>query len=176
MTTIRAGAADAGPTVRRMLLGAQLRRLREAKGLSRDQAGWHIRASESKISRMELGRVSFKERDVADLLTLYGIVDEDERSALLTLARQANSPGWWHAYGDLLPTWFQSFPGLESAASVIRTYEVQLVPGLLQTADYARAVIQLRHDRTDDSEIDRRVQLRLTRQDVLNRRPHPPRL
>lgn len=176
MTTIRAGAADAGPTVRRMLLGVQLRRLREAKGLSRDQAGWHIRASESKISRMELGRVSFKERDVADLLTLYGIVDEDERSALLTLARQANSPGWWHAYGDLLPTWFQSFPGLESAASVIRTYEVQLVPGLLQTADYARAVIQLRHDRTDDSEIDRRVQLRLTRQDVLNRRPHPPRL
>lgn len=176
MSTIRAGAADAGPTVRRMLLGAQLRRLREAQGLSREQAGWHIRASESKISRMELGRVSFKERDVADLLTLYGVVDDADRAALLTLARQASSPGWWHAYGDLLPTWFQSFPGLETAAAVIRTYEVQFIPGLLQTPDYARAVIRLGYDRADETEIERRVQLRLKRQEVLGRQLNPPRL
>lgn len=175
MTITQPGAADTGPTVRRMLLGTQLRQLREERGLTREQAGWHIRASESKISRMELGRVSFKERDVADLLTLYGVEDEAERAALLTLARQANTPGWWHAYGDLMPTWFQAFPGLESAAAVIRTYEVQFVPGLLQTAEYARAVIMLGYAGADEAEIERRVELRLTRQAVLTR-PEAPRL
>jgi transcriptional regulator with XRE-family HTH domain len=95
-----------GPTVLRILLGAQLRRLREGKGISRQDAGYLIRASESKISRMELGRVSFKERDVADLLSLYGITRQDERAALLALARQANTPGWWQRYGDILPSWF----------------------------------------------------------------------
>jgi len=175
VTITQPGAADTGPTVRRMLLGTQLRQLREERGLTREQAGWHIRASESKISRMELGRVSFKERDVADLLTLYGVEDEAERAALLTLARQANTPGWWHAYGDLMPTWFQAFPGLESAAAVIRTYEVQFVPGLLQTAEYARAVIMLGYAGADEAEIERRVELRLTRQAVLTR-PEAPRL
>src|SRR5216117_2435994 len=100
-----------------MLLGAHLRRLREAQGVSREDAGWEIRASESKISRMELGRVGFKERDIADLLTLYGVVDLEERAALLALARQANTPGWWHRYGDILPNWFQSYLGLEAAAA-----------------------------------------------------------
>src|SRR6185503_16015015 len=84
------GGAGGGPTVVRMLLGAHLRRLRESKGITRADAGWPIRASESKISRMELGRVGFKERDVADLLDLYGVADEPEREALLTLAREAN--------------------------------------------------------------------------------------
>src|SRR3954452_4539522 len=126
-----------GPTVLRIQLGTQLRRLREAKGVTREVAGYEIRASESKISRMELGRVSFKERDVADLLKLYG-VEGEEREALVTLARQANSPGWWHPYADLLAPWFQSYLGLEESASLIRTYEVQFVPGLLQTADYAK--------------------------------------
>src|SRR5215207_5295396 len=114
-----------------MLLGAHLRRLREAQGITREMAGWEIRASESKISRMELGRVSFKERDVGDLLMLYGVHEREERDALLTLARNANAPGWWHREGDILPNWFQSYLGLESAASLIRTYEVQFVPGLL---------------------------------------------
>ena len=94
---------------------------------------------------MELGRVSFKERDVADLLTLYGVNDAAEREALLGLARQANNPGWWHHFGDILPGWFQSYLGLEAAASLIRTYEIQFVPGLLQTPEYARAVIMLGH-------------------------------
>src|SRR6266536_4650431 len=129
-----------GPTVLRIMLGTQLRRLREAKGITREDAGYQIRASESKISRMELGRVSFKERDIADLLTLYG-VDDEERERLLTLARQANTPGWWHRYGDVLPSWFQSYLGLEASAALIRTYEVQFVPGLLQTEHYARAVV-----------------------------------
>jgi hypothetical protein len=133
------------PTVLRMVLGAQLRRLRERRGISREKAGWEIRSSESKISRMELGRVGFKERDVADLLTFYGVVDEHEREVLILLARQANAPNWWNRYGDVLPSWLQSYLGLEAAATVIRSYEVQFVPGLLQTAEYARAVIMLGH-------------------------------
>src|SRR3954453_10506905 len=128
-----AGQGVVGPTALRMMLGSHLRRLRERAGVSRTDAGWAIRASESKISRIELGRVGFKERDVADLLTLYGVTEEKERAALLTLAREANTPGWWHRYGDVMPSWFQSYLGLESAAALIRTYEVQFVPGLLQT-------------------------------------------
>ena len=165
----------AGPTVTRMLLGAQLRRLREARGISREEAGYAIRGSESKISRMELGRVGFKERDVLDLLTLYGITDEREREEALVLTRDANTPGWWHRYSDLLPSWFQSFLGLETAAVLIRSYEVQFVPGLLQTEAYARAVIQIGFSSANTEEIDRRVKLRIDRQKIL-RRPDPPQL
>jgi hypothetical protein len=150
-------------------LGNQLRALREANGVTREAAGWEIRASESKISRMELGRVGFKERDVADLLTLYGVTDENEREALLTLAREANTPGWWHRYSDVMPSWFQSYLGLESAAALIRTYEVQFVPGLLQTPAYARAVILLGHSDASTADVQRRVQLRINRQRVLER-------
>ena len=163
-----------GPTVLRMLLGSQLRRLREAKGVTRDDAGYTIRASGSKISRMELGRVSFKERDVEDLLDLYG-VDEEEAQALVALAKQANSPGWWHKYGDVLPDWFQVYVGLEEAAALIRLYEVQFVPGLLQTADYARAVVALGQPGASAEEVARRVSLRIARQDLL-RKPGAPRL
>ena len=168
-------APTSGPTVLRILLGTQLRRLREGKGISREAAGYEIRASGSKISRMELGRVSFKERDVADLLSMYGVSNSAEREALLGLARQANSPGWWHHYGDILPSWFQSYLGLEAAATLIRTYEIQFVPGLLQTPEYARAVILLGHAGATADEIDRRVELRRQRQQVLNR-IEPPHL
>jgi len=164
-----------GPTVRRILLGSQLRRLREARGIARDAAGYTIRASESKISRMELGRVSFKVRDVEDLLTLYQVKDEAERATLLALANAANLPGWWHRYGDVLADWFQPYLGLEEAASVVRTYEVQFVPGLLQTADYARAVVARGHVGAPAAEIDRRVSLRMARQQLLTR-PDPPQL
>jgi hypothetical protein len=163
-----------GPTALRIQMGTQLRRLRESRGVSRESAGWEIRASESKISRMELGRVSFKERDVADLLTMYG-VEGAERDMLVALARQANNPGWWHPFADLLPPWFQSYLGLEEAASLIRTFELQFVPGLLQTADYARAVIKLGHKGASEEEIVRRIQLRQGRRQVLSR-PKPPQL
>jgi hypothetical protein len=123
---------------------------------------------------MELGRVGFKERDVADLLTLYGIIDEQERGAFLALARRANVPGWWHHYSDILPHWFEMYLGLEQAASVIRTYEPQLVPGLLQTESGARAVIQLNPD-LPVTDIDRRVALRMKRQRVLTQ-PEAPNL
>jgi transcriptional regulator with XRE-family HTH domain len=104
-------------------LGGHLRRLREASGITREVAGDTIRASSSKVSRLELGRVASKERDVADLLTLYGVTDAEVRETLLSLARQANAPGWWREYGDVLPNWFETYLGLEQAASVIRTYE-----------------------------------------------------
>jgi transcriptional regulator with XRE-family HTH domain len=164
-----------GPTVLRIMLGSQLRNLREGRGISREDAGYTIRASGSKISRMELGRVSFKERDITDLLTLYGIEDPGERAALVDLARQANSPGWWHKYGDVLPDWFQVYVGLEEAASLIRVYEVQFVPGLLQTADYTRAVVRLGRRGATREEVEHRVSLRQDRQRML-RRPSSPRL
>ncbi|GAA4070107.1 helix-turn-helix domain-containing protein [Nonomuraea soli] len=164
-----------GPTVLRILLGTQLRKLRVANGISREDAGYSIRASHAKISRLELGQVSFKERDVADLLTLYGVTDPDERAPLLELARTANAPGWWHKYSDVLPGWFEVYIGLEGAAAAIRTYENQFVPGLLQTPVYARAVIALDHARATITEMDRRVSVRITRQRRLTG-DHPLRL
>ncbi|WP_307624182.1 helix-turn-helix transcriptional regulator [Streptomyces sp. V3I7] len=150
-----------------MLLGSQLRRLREARGITREAAGYSIRASESKISRMELGRVSFKTRDVEDLLTLYGIADGAERTSLLSLAREANVAGWWHSYSDVLPSWFPTYVGLEGAAALIRTYEVQFVHGLLQTEEYARAVVRRGMKGASDADVERRVALRLERQRFL---------
>lgn len=172
---VTAAQPGSGPTVLRILLGSELRRLREAKGLTREEAGYEIRGSGSKISRMELGRVSFKERDVADLLTLYGVTDQDEKESLLNLAREANTPGWWHRYGEVLPSWFQVYVGLEEAAMLIRTYEVQFVPGLLQTEDYARAITARGHAGSPPEEIEQRVGLRMTRQKLLTR-PDAPRL
>ncbi|MEV5005601.1 MULTISPECIES: helix-turn-helix transcriptional regulator [unclassified Streptomyces] len=147
-----------------MLLGSQLRRLREARGITREAAGYSIRASESKISRMELGRVSFKTRDVEDLLTLYGITDEAERTSLLSLAKEANVAGWWHSYSDVLPSWFPTYVGLEGAASLIRVYEVQFVHGLLQTEAYARAVVRRGMQGASEADVERRVALRMERQ------------
>lgn len=159
-----AAPGHGSPTVLRILLGSQLRKLRTARGISREAAGYAIRASHAKISRLELGQVSFKERDVADLLTLYGVTEESDRFQLLDLVRQANAPGWWHKYGDVLPPWFEVYIGLEGAAAVIRTYETQFVPGLLQTPEYARAVILPDNAHASPAELDRRVSVRTTRQ------------
>jgi transcriptional regulator with XRE-family HTH domain len=165
----------AGATVVRMMLGSQLRRLREAAQITADKAGYEIRSSRSKISRMEHGRVGFKRRDVDDLLSLYGVVDEQLRAGLLTLASQANEQGWWSQYGDILPDWFETYLGLEAAASLIRTFELQFVHGLFQTEGYARAVTLLGHRAAPEAEIDRRVSLRLARQELLTG-PQPPRV
>jgi transcriptional regulator with XRE-family HTH domain len=170
---VTTGHDTGGSTVRRLQLGARLRALRLAKGISRDQAGYAIRASESKISRMELGRVGFKERDVTDLLILYGVDDPDEHERLKLLTKEANAPSWWHQYGDVLDTWFQNYLDLEQAAELIRTYEVQFVPGLLQTDAYARAVIRLGHDNASKEEIDRRARLRMARKQLLERDDGP---
>src|SRR5579862_6143308 len=125
--------APADGFVLRMLLGSQLRRLREAAGVTPDRAGYEIRASRSKISRLETGRVGFKARDVSDLLTLYGVTDEQARSKYLYLAGQSKRQDWWTSYSDVLPDWFENYLGLESASSTIRTFEIQFVHGLFQT-------------------------------------------
>jgi transcriptional regulator with XRE-family HTH domain len=156
-----------GPTVVRIVLGTQLRRLREAAGISREKAGEHIRASHAKISRLELGRVGFKERDLEDLLTLYGVSDAAERAALLDLVKPANARGWWQQDGDLLPSWFEMYLRLEQEASYIRTFQVQFVPGLLQSEDYARRVILAGHGAESTFEVDRRVRLRMNRKKML---------
>src|SRR6201982_3225819 len=157
-----------------MLLGAQLRRLRETAGVTRDDAGYHIRASGSKISRMELGRVSFKERDVTDLLELYGVDDLAEREKRVEVTREANATPWYQKFQDVVPDWFHVYVGLEEAAQLIRVYEVQFVPGLLQTEEYARAIVTQGMPGMDGDEVDRRVALRLGRQKLLTRE-NPPR-
>jgi transcriptional regulator with XRE-family HTH domain len=151
-----------GPTALRILLGSQLRRLREGRGISAQDAAKAIRGSESKISRIELGRNAVREIDVADLLTLYGVTDQAEREQMLSLASQANRPGWWYRYNDILPPWFQAYIGLEQAAESIRVYELQFIPGLLQTEAYTAAVLAL-GDIPDD-EMERHVILRKERQ------------
>jgi hypothetical protein len=168
-------APRSGPLALRIALGAHLRRLREAARVTPVQAGEAIRATHSKISRLERGRSGAKQRDVADLLTLYGITDEAQREELLSLARQANTPGWWQQYNDVLPRWFELYVGLERAASVIRTYEVQFVHGLLQTEDYARGVILIANANASEDEIDRRVGVRMKRQQLLTQ-PDAPEL
>jgi Domain of unknown function (DUF5753)/Helix-turn-helix domain len=167
--------APGGPTVQRMLVGTQLRRLRIDAGLSREQAGEAIRASEWKIHRLENGQVGFKERDIIDLLRLYGVTDPTEVAEFVALAREANSPGWWQHYGDVLPPWFRTYVDLESVATLIRTYEGQFIPGLLQTDAYMRAVVQGAHLDESAEEAGRRVRLRMARQTLLTRE-QPPRL
>lgn len=168
---------QAGPHLQRIVLGARLRQLRENQQVGRRQAAAAIRGSESKISRLELGRIGYKVRDVEDLLTLYGITEEPERGTLLTLARQASQPPWWQPYRDVVPAWFESYLSLEQDARIIRAYEPCHIPGLLQTADYARAVISLGHTADRDADIEQRVSLRLHRQHLLaSRQPSPPQL
>jgi transcriptional regulator with XRE-family HTH domain len=164
----------AGPAVPRLVLGERLRKLREAQYISRQEAGEAIKASDVAIAQLERGRSGFQERDVADLLTIYGITDKTEHATMQALAAQTNAPGWWHAYHDVVPDWFQSFLGLEQAAGVIRSYEVQFVPGLLQTPEYARAVITLGRPSAPEAQIRRRLELRMLRQRILHstRPPH----
>jgi transcriptional regulator with XRE-family HTH domain len=168
------GSAVGDPTVLKILLGAQLRRLRESAGVSRDDAGYHIRASGSKISRLELGRVSFKERDVSDLLDLYG-VDASAKEQLIQLTAEANATPWWQKYREVVPDWFQVYVGLEEAAALIRVYEVQFVPGLLQTEEYARAVVVQGSPNLVPEEVESRVAVRMGRQKLFARE-NPPRL
>jgi transcriptional regulator with XRE-family HTH domain len=150
------------PAVLRILLGAQLRRLREAKRITLEEAGNVIRASHSKLSRLESGRVAFKDRDIVDLFIHYGVTDQAQIQTLRGIATRANSRGWWHDYSDILPSWFEEYISLEEAATRISGYEVQFVPGLLQTEDYARAVTLLSY--SNPKEISRRVSLRMARQ------------
>jgi len=169
------GDQRGSPTARRIMLGARLRRLREAAEVSRAEAGFAIRSSESKISRLELGRVSFKPRDVTDLLTMYGVTDLEKREAFLEMVKRSNEPGWWHRYIDLVADWFQDYLGLEESASRIQTWEQQFVPGLLQSEDYAKAIISHGWSPMATQSVQRQVGMRIRRQALLGR-PDPPKL
>src|SRR6202046_1781467 len=167
--TMIAAPSAGGPTALRIMLGSQLRRLREAKRITLEDAGYVMRASGSKMSRLETGRVGFKPRDISARLPRYGVTDDQERATLQELARQASARGWWHDFADVMPAWFEPYVGLEEAASSIRCYESQLIPALLQTEDYAQAIARLGHPAGSPDEIKRRVSLQLTRQAVLTR-------
>jgi transcriptional regulator with XRE-family HTH domain len=152
--------AGGGPTVLRIVLGTNLRRLRERAGITAEDAASAIRGSHSKISRLETGRMVFKERDLVDLLHLYGVRDRTEYQSLLELARQANTPGWWQDYSDILPNWFQNYIAIEMAAAEIWAYETRSVPELLQTDDYSRALASRGYGDDSAGEIERRVRQR----------------
>ncbi len=170
-----AGEQNIGPTARRMILGSQLRRLREEAGITRQQAGYNIRGSESKISRLELGRVGFKERDVTDLLTMYGVEDDGERQSFLDMVKQSNEPGWWRRFGDTMPNWFTDLVGLEEAAARIQIWEPLYVSGLLQIEPYARAIFSHGRSEMANEAVDQLVALRMRRQKMFSR-PDAPRV
>jgi transcriptional regulator with XRE-family HTH domain len=151
------------PTVRRRRLASELRRLREAAQLTIDEVGEKLECSASKISRIETGHVGVTPRDVRDMLELYAI-DDDQREALVQLAREARKKGWWHAYNEVFTG---SFVGLESDASSLHTHQAVLVPGLMQTEAYMRAVIKAIRPDQPEEEVNRRVAGRLTRQKLL---------
>jgi transcriptional regulator with XRE-family HTH domain len=167
-------ASAQSPTVRRRRLALELRRLREAARLTCEEVAERLECSASKISRVETGRVSVSPRDVRDMLEIYGI-PQDQRESLVQLARDSRQKGWWHAYSDTIQPQFATYLGLESAASEIRIYEVSLIPGLLQTEDYARTVISAGMVNSSHEGIDRRVELLMARQPALTR-ADPPKL
>lgn len=162
-----------GPTALRIILGRQLRALREKAGMSIDEAGDAIVSTRFTVRRMERAEGGLKPLTVRSLLHAYGVTDPDEVKAFLALCRQASQRGWWHTYDDVLPDWMKTFVGLEEAATLIRGWEPQWVPGLFQTADYARAAIRTGFSGAAESEIDQRVQLRLARQETLDRDQSP---
>ncbi|OXM64432.1 MULTISPECIES: helix-turn-helix domain-containing protein [Amycolatopsis] len=158
-----------GPTIRRRRLASELRRLREAADLTIDEVAEKLECSASKISRIETGHVGVTPRDARDMLELYGMTG-DEREALVQLAREARKPGWWQAYKEVFTG---TFVGLEADASSLRAFQALLVPGLLQTEPYARAVIRAMRPDAGESDIQRRVAARTARQQLLTD-PNPP--
>jgi transcriptional regulator with XRE-family HTH domain len=167
-------ASEHSPTVRRRRLALELRRLREAARLTCEEVADHLECSASKISRVETGRVSVSPRDVRDMLGLYGVPAE-QRESLVQLARDSRQKGWWHAFSDTMQPQMATYVGLESAASEIRIYEVSLIPGLLQTEDYARAVIRAGMMNSPSEDVERKVALRMARQPAVTR-DDPPKI
>ncbi|MFF9018772.1 helix-turn-helix domain-containing protein [Streptomyces eurythermus] len=163
----------AAPTVGQVVLGKRLQELREAAGLSREEAARVLRVASATVRRMETAEVSLKIPYVQVLLTTYGVPDE-EADAFVRLAEEANQPGWWQRFHDVLPDWFSLYVSLEGAARIIRSYEPHFVPGLLQTEDYARAVMEAGTvGHTSPETVDRHVSLRMERQRLLDRKDPP---
>ncbi|MEU0806483.1 MULTISPECIES: helix-turn-helix transcriptional regulator [unclassified Streptomyces] len=168
-----ARAGGGAPTVLRVVLGKRLQDLREKAGLSYERAGRALDVTHATIRRMEKAEVGLKLPYVEKLLRTYGVTDPEEVEGFLSLAREANKPGWWHRFRDVLPEWFNTFVSLEGEANLIRAYEPHYVPGLLQTEDYARAVLRAGMPHAPESEIERNVALRMERQSLLIRENSP---
>ncbi|MFF7651231.1 helix-turn-helix domain-containing protein [Streptomyces sp. NPDC007983] len=166
------GEARSAPTVGQMVLGMRLRHLRERAGVSYDAAAKALHVNQTTVRRMEKAEVGLKLPYVEKLLQTYG-VGQDEVESFLGLVEEANQPGWWHRFRDVLPDWFSLYVSLEGAASRIRAYEPHFVPGLLQTEDYARTLLRIGFPQGTDQEIDRRVALRMERQELLSRPDGP---
>ncbi|HET9080680.1 MAG TPA: helix-turn-helix transcriptional regulator [Trebonia sp.] len=167
-----AGLDSGGPTAARLRLGTQLRQLRQAAGMSRQEAATAIRSSASKITRLELGRTGIKPRDLSDLLALYG-ADLAGQASMMALARNGNNRGWWQEYGDAVPAWQAAYLGLEQSASLVRGYEPRFVPELLQTPEYARILLANTFRDFDADRTERQLAVLLRRQQILHRE-HPP--
>jgi transcriptional regulator with XRE-family HTH domain len=167
-----ADLGSGGPTAARLRLGAQLRQLREAAGITRQDAGVAIRSSASKITRLELGRTGIKPRDLADLLGMYG-ADPAGQASMMALARVGNNRGWWREYGDAMPGWQATYVGLEQSASMIRSYEPRFVPELMQTPEYARALLTRTAGVLAAGRTERQLAVLLRRQQILHREDPP---
>ena len=165
-------AASPSPTVRRKRLGMELRRLREEARLTCEEVGGRLDCSGTRISRMETGRITVRPGDVREMLEIYGITGPGT-DALVQLAREARKKGWWHTYGPALPTWFEAYVGFEAAAARFRDFQSMVMPGLLQTEDYARAVLHAAPHAGSAEEIDRQVALRMKRQATLGQADPP---
>jgi transcriptional regulator with XRE-family HTH domain len=166
-------ASNVNPTVRRRRLGQELRRLRELKGMTAEEVAERLLVSQSKISRLENGRRSISQRDVRDLCGVYEVEDQRIVDSLMEMARDSRQQGWWHTFGDIP---YSVYIGLETDAESLRVYEPQLVTGLLQTRAYAEALVQGALPETSTAEIEKRVQVRMRRQERITAENNPLRL
>ncbi|MYR40902.1 helix-turn-helix domain-containing protein [Streptomyces sp. SID5910] len=166
-------ASNVNPTVRRRRLGQELRRLREVKGMTAEEVAERLLVSQSKISRLENGRRSISQRDVRDLCGVYEVEDQRIVDSLMQMAKDSRQQGWWHAFGDIP---YSVYIGLETDAESLRTYEPQIITGLLQTRSYAEALIQGALPETSVADIEKRVQVRIRRQERISAETNPLRL
>ncbi|WP_223268456.1 helix-turn-helix domain-containing protein [Streptosporangium nondiastaticum] len=170
---VRPVASSVNPTVRRRRLGQELRKLRELKGMTAEEVAERLLVSQSKISRLENGRRSISQRDVRDLCGVYGVEDHRIVDSLMQMAKESRQQGWWHAFGDIP---YSVYIGLETDAASLRVYEASLVPGLLQTPNYASAVTEGSWPEATAADIERRVQVRMRRQERITDPENPLRL
>ncbi|MER5889324.1 helix-turn-helix transcriptional regulator [Streptomyces sp. NPDC001941] len=166
-------ASNVNPTVRRRRLGQELRRLRELKGMTAEEVAERLLVSQSKISRLENGRRSISQRDVRDLCGVYEVEDHRIVDSLMQMAKDSRQQGWWHAFGDIP---YSVYIGLETDAASLRVYEPQVVPGLLQTRQYAEALIHGALPESTEQDIEKRVNVRARRQERVKDEEHPLRL
>jgi transcriptional regulator with XRE-family HTH domain len=160
-----------GPTVRRRRLGSELRRLREDHSIKLEEVADRLGVAASTLSRIETGKAPTKSVYLSAMLEMYGVTDPSQRQVLVDMAREGHRKGWWSVYDDVLPTGFGIYVGLEAEAAGLRSFEGEVVQGLFQTPDYARAILREVQVRDTDEQIERLVDLRMKRQEVLDRNP-----